>query len=55
MKWKEEYETFCTHLRYSGNAKEVGALWETDSIRRKAGIQRLLKTWKQEYREMTRV
>ena len=53
MKWKEEYDTFCTHLRYAGKAKAVGDLWETDSLRRKAGVTKLLNGWKKEYREMT--
>lgn len=54
FRWKEEYETLYKHLRYSGSGKEIGELWEKDSIRRKAGIQKLLTQWKQEYREMAK-
>ena len=55
FKWREEYETLCKHLRYSGRAKAVGELWEKDSVRRKAGVQELLTQWKQEYREMAKL
>ncbi|MCI8466283.1 MAG: hypothetical protein HFI63_10620 [Lachnospiraceae bacterium] len=54
-KWREEYETLYKHLKYSGRGKAVGELWEKDSVRRKAGIQRLVTQWKQEYREMAKL
>lgn len=54
-KWKEEFDTLCTHLKYSGKAGEVDGLWEKDSIRRNSGIRELLTRWKQEYREMAKV
>ncbi|QNM04770.1 hypothetical protein [Qiania dongpingensis] len=54
FKWKEEFDTLYKHLMYSGKGKELEELWEKDSIRRKAGIQKLLSQWKQEYREMAK-
>lgn len=55
FKWREEYETLYKHLKYSGRARNVGELWEKDSVRRKAGVQGLLTQWKQEYREMAKL
>lgn len=54
-KWKDEYDTLYKHLKYSGKGKEVGETWDKDSVRKKAGIQKLLTQWKQEYREMAKV
>ncbi len=55
FKWKEEFDTLCKHLQYSGNGREIEELWEKDSLRRRAGVQKLLTRWKQEYREMAKV
>ena len=55
FKWREEYEILYKHLKYSGRAKDIGELWERDSVRRKAGVQGILTQWKQEYREMARI
>ncbi|MEI3176576.1 MAG: hypothetical protein V8S96_09190 [Lachnospiraceae bacterium] len=41
MKWEKNIKLSCTHLRYSGNAKEDGALWETNDPE-KSRIQRTL-------------
>ncbi len=54
-KWQEEYETLCKHLKYSGKAKTIGEFWEKDSVRKRAGIQKLVTQWKQEYREMAKL
>lgn len=52
LRWKEEYEEKNRRLTETAEVQEAESLRERDSIRRSAGYQRLLQTWKNEYRRI---
>ena len=54
FKWKEEMEVMKRHAAYSGKALVVRDILEKKSVRRGAELEKLLVTWKQEYRGIVR-
>ena len=50
--WKEEIDAFEKNAAYTGKAQTIAEAFGKDIIRRREAVSALLKSWKQEYREM---
>lgn len=51
-RWKEEIDAYEKDAAYMGKARDIAEAFNKDVIRRREAIRGLLKSWKQEYREM---
>ena len=51
-RWKEEINAYEKNAAYMGKAQDIAEAFNKDVIRRREALKSLLKSWKQEYREM---
>lgn len=54
VRWKSEYDELLKKQK-EGTANAIRELEGKDSIRRKSGVNEMMITWKQQYREMARL